>query len=219
MLIVLGIVGLGTASHAGFFTYTGNGEVRLYQSLGPGIIIPTHGCYFLYISPGPGDVGADGYPDYVGVKIRPFGVKSGITHLSFDFNILTNKAPRNATVEAKLSLSGSSRTTGIQPCLLRFRNGLIAYRDDEKGFCRFVRNRDALNWIPVPGGIYTDTGSHYTKQTGWHRVVMDISQTAGLGIACYLEFYVIEEESDPLLDTALLIDNIRLAPAEVLETQ
>ena len=200
----------------GFYAaYNRNGEYYVYQTLGNGIINPTDGNNFLYISTGPGDVYSDEIDDSQIILSDEFTVESGIQTLSFDFNILTEQDTPSNFFNDRASVSLENPSETIVTCSTD--SNRVTYRNDLISFGNTEIINDAFK--PLPSEITTQTGAHYTKQTGWYTAIIDVSELAGLTITPYLNINVSEMSGSELWDTALLIDNIRLNPASIPTNQ
>lgn len=194
----------------GFYKNYGNGEVEVYQTLGNESINPTHGNHFLYVSIGPADVGTDGQGDKISVESDAFRIESGMTTLTLDFNVLTEQnTPSSWFSDIGHIYFGGTNYIAYVTTMSNY----VRYRNDIEHFGHWQNDYDAF--YPIGTDIYTPNGAHYTKQTGWYRVILDVSELSGMGIDHLLNFSMWEASYSELYDTALLIDNIRLNPVPI----
>ena len=182
----------------------GNGELEVYENLGNGIVNPTDGSHFLYLSNGPGNVDSGMY-DNIYVYSDGFNIERGISTLSFDFNVLTEQpTPSTFLVDTSAISFGNLNVmycnTGDDS--LSF---IVQNEGEPKKYETIEQAFHTFECI-----ITTPNGARYNKQTGWNHVIFDVTEIAGMNVTCRLNFNVYDYDQDDAYDTALLVDNIRL---------
>jgi len=196
----------------GFFrpTSTSNqGEVAIFENLNDGLINPTDGNHFLYLSTGPVDVTPDNLGgDSAFVKSNPFMIESGIATLTLDFNLLTGQETPSAFLNDAF--------------YIYFDNVPIAFGSTKNNQMRYT-NDATKDWQDheiidstlsyLPEEITLPSGSYYTHQTGWHHIEIGVGDLAGKDFDNWISFDVGEVIGSERFDTALLVDNIKLNPA------
>jgi hypothetical protein len=189
------------------------------QSLGNGLIKPTDGNFFLYAKTGPGDIGGDGLPDDVGILFKNITIEEGTETISFDFNFLTEMDTPSELGSDAIFISSQTIPNANFLVECDTKTNALTYIDD-------IAAVPPKRWIhidepfkPLAKEIVTVDGCRYTKQTGWHTVVLAVSELGrnNSGLNHYLAFEIQDGSQDRpyhsfLKDSALLIDNIRLAP-------
>ena len=201
----------------GLVGYSGstNGQGGVVQTIANGVITPTDGNNFLYLTTGPGDIGSDGAVDNVTPGIRlDFTVDVGAEIMMFDFNILTDENIPSDFFNDR----ARSKLNGICAACGDTEADSIWYRNDTVSVGNQTTISDAFNLINNSGGITASDGTHYSKQTDWYTTYIDFSGVAGLGITQDLIFTVTEAQNSHLLDTALLVDNIRFVSSSPIPT-
>jgi hypothetical protein len=185
------------------------------QSLGNGLIQPTDGSFFLYVKTGPGDTSGDGAPDDVGILFNNIIIEEGVKTLSFDFNFLTEMDTPSQLGSDAIFISSPNISNANYLVECDTKTNTLIYKDDLSS----PQNESITITNPfqmLATKITTADGSHYTKQTGWHTVIVDVSaidKSSGLNGILYFE---IQDGSQDrpyhsyVKDSALLIDNIRL---------
>lgn len=189
----------------GYYVYPeSNGTYGIYQTIGNGLITPTEGSNFLYISTGPGDVANDLWPEAVWISSNQFTIPAGTHYISLDFNILTEQAdglpPQWFYDTAEISCYGLIASTNTANNDLQYRNDTLSSN------LNYVGN--AYQLINGAEGVTTPSGEHYTKQTGWFTAYLDVSNLTGTSKSFL--FSVLDGYFNYDSDTALLVDNIRL---------
>ena len=188
----------------GYYVHSqSNGTCSVLQTLGNGIINPTDGDNFLYISTGPGDVGADLVSDGTWVRSDIITVPAGMNYISLDFNVLTEQLPHPWFYD--------SAEINFYPLAMRANTGqdILQYRNDSLS-PDMITVSHPFDLINGPSGITTATGEHYTLQTGWYEVCIDVSDIAGTTDFKSFIFSAIDGLFSHDYDTALLVDNIQL---------
>jgi len=158
-------------------------------------IVPTEGTQMLYLTTGPGETGAG----FSGVdRTGEFGEEGDIATwtysfeaaggeaLSIDYNILTSEISGGVPDVIEVILNGTSIFQGV----VAFTNGTYPVIPAAAWSGEFILGFDGTSYVD--------------GRTGW----LNLAAIAAAGTNV-IEFFV-GDDSDLIVDTALLVDNIRL---------
>ena len=149
---------------------------------GLGALRPSQGAQALLLSTSP-DTGVTLMDETVStVRLAHVTIPASTTHLRLDWNVLTNELAPSFTNDR---FTVRLRTATDETTLL------------------MVDTFTPLFAVPVPG---------YTRQTGWHTLIADVTAYAGTGEALTLEI-ALTDVGDGRGNSAVLLDNLRLTAA------
>lgn len=187
----------------------GDGRVMTQLGLEPHTQYPTHGNKMAIISTGLG------FTDTLGMIQQTFRVPDSASTLSFDWNFLSEEFLEfiGSEYQDRLSVSLLSDTSD-EEVLLDLAIDKVAAKFGAR-YCESEIERCQTEGGQLIRGWDFDTGMQYLKfdvgdvwYTGWQRFeAFDISRFRGQRVTLR---FLATDVSDDVLDTAVLIDNIRI---------